>query len=106
MNQNIVPYQVEEHRLTYRMPKEVDHHTAERLCRELDVLVDAHQVKELILDFKETEFMDSSGVGLMLGRSKTMRFHDGNLFVQNMGKRTESLFHAAGLYKMIQIKED
>lgn len=106
MKERIVPYQVEGNLLIYVMPKELDHHTAEKLCKELDMLVAAHQIKELILDFKETEFMDSSGVGIMIGRSKTMRFYDGHLYVKNMGKRVEGIFRAAGLYKMIKIKEN
>lgn len=105
MEQKIIPYEVVGQALRYVMPKELDHHVAERLCKELDMLVDAHQIKELILDFSTTEFMDSSGIGVIIGRSKTMKFHGGELSVMNMGKRIETLFRATGLYKIVRVKE-
>lgn len=105
MEEKIVPYQVDGKVLIYVMPKELDHHVAETLCKELDMLVDAHCTKELILDFAKTEFMDSSGIGVIIGRSKTMQFHEGTLYVSNMGKRIEGIFGAAGLYKIVKVKE-
>lgn len=106
MEKNIIAYQVKGQVLCYRMPREVDHHVAQRLCRELDMLVDSHQVRELILDFGETEFMDSSGIGVVIGRSKTMGFHSGQLFVVNVGKRVDAIFHSTGLYKIVGKKEE
>ena len=105
MEQKIIPYEVVGQALKYVMPKELDHHVAERLCKELDMLVDAHQVKELILDFSKTEFMDSSGIGVIIGRSKTMQFHEGILCVTNMRRRIEALFQATGLHKIVRVKE-
>ena len=100
-----LPYVVNGQVLVYEMPKEVDHHVAKHLCKELDLLIDSHQIKELILDFHQTEFMDSSGIGIMIGRSKTMQFHDGQMSVLNMGTRVQTMFYAAGLYKIVQVKE-
>lgn len=105
MEQKTVSYQVERKGLTYVMPKELDHHVAETLCKELDMLIDAYQVKELILDFSQTEFMDSSGIGVIIGRSKMLQFREGTLYVTNMGKRVKAIFQAAGLYKIVNVKE-
>ena len=88
------------------MPKEVDHHVAQGLCRELDMLVDTHQIKELVLDFKETEFMDSSGIGVVIGRSKTLGFREGKVWVTHLSKRIDSIFRASGLYKIVGLKEE
>lgn len=98
-------YKMNGQALIYRMPKEVDHHVAKHLCKELDLLVDSYQVKELVLDFHETEFMDSSGIGVIIGRWKTMQFRDGRMSVSNMGTRVQTMFCAAGLYKMVKVKE-
>ncbi len=100
-----IKYEVSGQALTYYMPKELDHHVAQKMCKELDMLVDAYMIKELVLDFQETEFMDSSGVGVMIGRSKTMQFHEGKLCVKNMKNRIDSIFRSAGLQKIIEVKE-
>lgn len=104
MNNKIIPYDVSGQALHYVIPKELDHHVAERLCRELDGLVDAYQIKELVLDFKDTEFMDSSGIGLVIGRSKTMRFRNGKICVMHLNKRIENIFQSTGLYQLVQVK--
>jgi len=105
MENKIVSYQVYGQAMLYTMPKEIDHHVAQKLCKELDLLVDAYQIKELILDFKETEFMDSSGIGVVIGRRKTMGFRSGKVYVANLGKRIDDIFQASGLYKIVSKKE-
>ena len=99
-------YQLEGPVLTYWMPKEVDHHVAKELCAELDMLVEAYRARELVLDFGQTEFMDSSGIGVVIGRSKHIHFFGGKLYVQNIGNRVETIFRSAGLFKIVQLKED
>lgn len=98
------PYKVDGAQMIYEMPKEVDHHVAKDMCQEIDMLVESYRIKELILDFAQTEFMDSSGIGVVIGRSKTMHFHSGNIAAMNVGKRVDTIFKSAGLYKIIQMK--
>ena len=100
-----IKYKVRGQALEYVMPKEIDHHVAQDICKELDMLIDAYGIKELVLDFESTEFMDSSGVGIMIGRSKVMQFRNGKVYVKNMGKRVDTVFRSAGLHKIIQIME-
>ncbi len=106
MNSRMVSYKVSGQVLYYTMPKEVDHHVSQGLCRELDMLVDTHQIKELVLDFKETELMDSSGIGVVIGRSKTLGFREGKVWVTHLSKRIDSIFRASGLYKIVGLKEE
>ena len=99
------PYVIIGKRLSYQMPQELDQHVAQQLCAELDRLVETHAIVELELDFAQTEFMDSSGIGVIIGRSKTMRFRGGSLVVANMGARVNMIFKAAGLDRLVTIKE-
>lgn len=62
---------------------EIDHHTAQLLRREIDAQVDAQLPELLTLDFSGVTFMDSSGVGLILGRSRHIMALGGRLSVQN-----------------------
>ena len=98
------PYKVDGAHLVYQMPKEVDHHVAKDMCQEIDMLVESYCIKDLVLDFALTEFMDSSGIGVVIGRSKTMHFHGGTISAANLGKRVDTIFKSAGLYKIIQVK--
>ena len=99
-------YQMEGKKLIVYMPKELDHHVAQTLCVKIDTLIETYGIKELEFDFSNTEFMDSSGIGVLIGRSKTMRFHQGKVSARGMGFRVKRIFEAAGLQKMIQVWED
>ncbi|MBR2045460.1 MAG: STAS domain-containing protein [Agathobacter sp.] len=98
-------YQVNGQVLTFYMPKELDHHVAKDLCIQLDALIESYVIKELVLDFKETEFMDSSGIGVIIGRGKTMQFRGGKIYATNMGKRVQMIFQSVGLERMVEVKE-
>ena len=99
-------YRIEGRKLTVFMPKEIDHHVAGGLCTSVDTIIENYGVKELEFDFSDTEFMDSSGIGVLIGRSKTMRFHQGRVIAKGMGMRIKRIFEAAGLQKIIIVKED
>lgn len=62
---------------------EIDHHAAQALRREIDAQVDARLPEVLALDFSGVTFMDSSGVGLILGRGRYIASLGGRLTVQN-----------------------
>ena len=98
-------YELRGQTLIFYMPKELDHHVASRLCKELDMLIESFAVRELELDFTHTEFMDSSGIGVVIGRSKTMQFRGGKLSASHLGKRVEIVFQSAGLEKIVEVKE-
>lgn len=62
---------------------EIDHHTAQMLRTEIDAQIDARIPELLTIDFSGVTFMDSSGVGLILGRSRRMNANGGRLTIQN-----------------------
>lgn len=90
--------------LIIRMPKEVDHHQVKELSEALDYKIQVQGVRSLIFDFRDTEFMDSSGIGIIIGRSRTMRLYHGEVVAKNMGKRVARIFLAAGLDKVITLE--
>lgn len=88
--------------LTVHVPKELDHHEASQMKMEADLLIDACQVKVLVFDFKETEFMDSSGIGVIIGRCRTMGYYGGEVFATNLNGRIKKIFEVSGLHKLIR----
>ena len=57
--------------LCIRMPEEVDHHHAEEICRIADHYILEEQVENVLFDFEDTRFMDSSGIGIRLSSGQT-----------------------------------
>lgn len=98
-------YQVAEGKLTILMPQEVDHHVACHMSREVDCLVDSWHIRTLVFDFAETEFMDSSGIGVLIGRKKTMDMHGGRIRAANLSGRAMKIFEKSGLSRIIEADE-
>jgi stage II sporulation protein AA (anti-sigma F factor antagonist) len=96
-------YQLKEGCLTIQMPKELDHHEAGRLKMEADFLIGAYHVRRLVFDFRETEFMDSSGIGVIIGRCKNMNYGGGSVEAEHLNARIEKIFLVSGLNKIIKV---
>lgn len=98
-------YQLAEEKLTILMPEEVDHHVARHMSKEVDCLVDSWHVRTLVFDFGETEFMDSSGIGVLIGRKKTMDLHGGVVKAVHLSGRAMKIFEKSGLFRIIETDE-
>lgn len=97
-------YRMEGNELIYEMPKELDHHAAKHLCFKLDMLIESHRPGRLVFDFQNTEFMDSSGIGVVIGRCRMMQFRNGAVCAVHMGKRVRTIFSSAGLDKIVEVR--
>ena len=97
-------YQITKEQLIVPMPKEVDHHIAKTISREIDFLIDSWHVRKRIFDFAETDFMDSSGIGVLIGRKKTMDMHRGEICARNLGERAQKIFDKSGLAQIILVE--
>ena len=94
-------YRVKDGCLTVAMPK--DHHSALGLKAETDMLIGAYHVRRLVFDFSETEFMDSSGIGVIIGRCKNMNYGGGSVEAEHLNARIEKIFLVSGLNKIIKV---
>ena len=89
-------------RLTVRLSGELDHYCAQRTRRELDALIADPGVRTLVLDFSNLQFMDSSGIGVILGRYRTMRDRGGSVAVIHINRHIERIFHMSGMDRIIR----
>ena len=80
---------------------EIDHCTADRLRGEIESLLGDARIRRLVLNFENVGFMDSSGVGMIIGRYKTMRERGGTMTACGLHPPMEKLFHMAGLHRII-----
>lgn len=91
--------------LSVRIEGEVDHHSAVSLREEVDREILEVRPKRLELDLSGVSFMDSSGIGLIMGRYNLMKELEGELVVAKTGPATERILRLAGLDRMVQIND-
>lgn len=84
-------------RITAALSGDIDHHAARQLREELDGIIERSQPELLILDMENVGFMDSSGIGLILGRMKSLRASGGELLVKNARSEIADIIALSGL---------
>ena len=83
---------------------DIDHHTAKDMREAIDGLIIKNNAKELELDLSAIDFMDSSGLGLVLGRYKKQSDIGGKFKIINPGRRVLQILQLAGVEKIIKIE--
>lgn len=80
---------------------EIDHHNAQGLREKIDMAFDPTGCKQMIFDFSGVTFMDSSGIGMIIGRYKNVKKRGGNVAVVGMSPEIGRIFQISGLAKII-----
>ena len=99
-------YQVQENFLIIYLPREVDHHAAEEIRKNADDMIGQHHIKIVIFDFQNTEFMDSSGIGVIMGRYRTMHLLGGEVWAVHVNERMKKILNLSGAANILQIYEE
>lgn len=89
--------------VTVMLTGELDHCSAQSVRRELDGLIEDPGVKKLVLDMQGMTFMDSSGIGVILGRYRALSQRGGSVCVKNMNRHVKKIFLLSGMNQIIQI---
>ncbi len=84
---------------------EIDHHSAVIVRSEIDGMIAEHRPERLVLDLSGIDFMDSSGIGLIMGRYAKMKAVGGELVVQRPNERIRRIFEMAGIERIVRIEE-
>lgn len=90
-----------DNKLVVHMSGELDHHSAEEVRNKIDDRLDRNNIKNLILDFNKVTFMDSSGIGVVIGRYKRLNMKKGNIAVVRVNNPVNKVFELSGMYKII-----
>ena len=88
-------------RLYVQLGGELDHHSAEQTRIMLDTLLKDISVRELVLDLSRMSFMDSAGLGVILGRFRKLSMRGGKLTVKGMNPSVDRIFRMSGLYAIV-----
>ena len=102
MEKERVHYEVHQNCLVVYVTDDLDHHAVLQLREYSDRLIEAGNIRHIIFDFTDVGFMDSSGIGLIMGRYKKVMFLGGRAAVTNVGDVVNRIFTLSGLYQIIE----
>jgi len=96
-------YIKEDKLLILEMTEEIDHHWAEKIRRKADDEITRYMPRKVILDFNNVTFMDSAGIGMVLGRYKMINMLGGTLEMKNVSTSVRKIFEMSGITKICPI---
>lgn len=96
-------YEVKGNNLVIRLPEELDHHSSRTLQQDTEHIMKQNDIHSMIFDFSRVMFMDSSGIGIILGRYKKMSALGGKVSVCGPGKRIRRILRMSGIEKITEI---
>ena len=90
--------------LSVHVRGEIDHHTAASIRQGIDATLFEKRPAKLILDLSAVSFMDSSGLGLIMGRYSVMKELGGEMTVWNPSPETRAILTLAGMERLVRIE--
>lgn len=96
---------IQDQYLWIRLPRELDHHMAASIRKLADHKMMDAEVKDVVFDFAETEFMDSSGIGVIMGRYKKTDCLGGRVIAVHANRRIRQILRMAGLDRFVEITD-
>ncbi|MFN2745509.1 MULTISPECIES: anti-sigma F factor antagonist [Bacillus] len=100
-----IDFNVKESVLCVRLTGELDHHTAETLRKQVSDHFVQYGIRHIVLNLEDLSFMDSSGLGVILGRYKEIKQVGGEMIVCAISPAVKRLFDMSGLFKIIRLEQ-
>jgi stage II sporulation protein AA (anti-sigma F factor antagonist) len=98
-------FKVIDNYLMIRMPEEIDHHKSVDISAKADRYIISKKVGNVVFDFERTTFMDSSGIGIIMGRYRKIACFGGRVYAVNAGSRIRRILILSGLDNIVEIME-
>jgi stage II sporulation protein AA (anti-sigma F factor antagonist) len=98
-----IKFDLIEDKLIIYMCGELDHHNAEEIRNKIDDRIDREKVNKVIMDFSQVTFMDSSGIGVVIGRYKKVISKKGIVCVAKVNNSIKKVFELSGMFKIIRL---
>lgn len=94
-------YQKKDKRLIFEIDEDIDECVSQKIRRKLDNEIKRYMPEEVIFDFNKVSFMDSAGIGLIIGRYKLVDMLGGKVEVTNLTPQVRKIFEMSGMLKII-----
>ncbi len=98
-----ISMEMERNTLIIRLEGELDHHTSEKVRDKIEAEVDKGIINNLVFNLEKLSFMDSSGLGMMLGRYKKIRQLDGKMSICSVQSSVYKIFELSGMFKILSV---
>ncbi len=96
-------FQIGDAVLTVSLPTELDHPNAEEISRQIDEILQEQYIRGIVFDFAKTTFMDSSGIGMIMGRYKALGMRTDSIRAIRVSPRIERILKLSGIHKVMKI---
>lgn len=90
--------------MTIKLKGDLDHHSADESRVLIDEKIKNEKFNRIVIDFKHIDFIDSSGIGFVIGRYKVIRKRNGVIEIVNASKKVRKILDMSGIGKIINIK--
>ena len=91
--------------LIFKITEEIDDNSVQKIRRRADYEIERYMPKRVIFDFDSVSFMDSAGIGLIIGRYKFTNMLGGKLELANLTQNVKKIFEMSGILKIIPVVE-
>lgn len=85
---------------------EIDHHISEQVREKIDMHIDNNSIKNIIFDFSDVNFMDSAGIGVIIGRYKKVAPLGGKVAVAKAKPQIKRILEVSGIGKISGLYDD
>ena len=99
-------YQKEDKRLIFKINEDIDECVVQKIRRKLDNEIERYMPKEVIFDFNKVSFMDSAGIGLVLGRYKNAVALGAKVEIINVNEAVYKILKMSGIIRLIPVKKE
>ena len=89
--------------LIIHLQGELDHHSADKLRKDIDGELNNQDIKCCVIDMTGVSFMDSSGLGVLLGRYKLISSRGGTMSIRNPNKTIDRILKMSGIYSIVEV---
>ena len=91
--------------LVFKITDEIDDCNVQKIRRKADYEIEKHMPRKVIFDFDSVTFMDSAGIGMILGRYKLISMLGGTLEIKNVKRNAKRILEMSGIHKIIKLYE-
>ena len=100
-----ITYIKKDKRLIFEIEEDIDECCVQKIRRRIENEIQRYMPKEVIFDFSNVSFMDSAGIGLIIGRYKLINMIGGELKIANVNTQIQKIFEMSGLLRLIPVEQ-
>lgn len=103
---SVLSFSIVQDKLYAYVSGEIDHHSARIIREGIDEQIFSLRPRKLYINLKNVDFMDSSGLGLIMGRYKLMKVYGGKTYIESPSHRVLKIIELAQMGRIIDIVEE